>query len=959
LVAGAVSNEPSFYEHQTTEGTRSTKSVLKVLVPLVPFVAGFGEHLQRRLIIPEVVQTSMMDCGPASLKAMLEGWGIPVSYGRLREACQTDVDGTSIDTLEEIGAQLGLVTEQIMVPVDHVLLSSANAFPAIVVVMHPSGVTHFVIAWRKHGRFVQLMDPAIGRRWVSCRRFLNELYVHRLAVPAADWREWAGSQEFLDPLRERLSQLSISSATQTRLIDQALSDNTWRGLAVLDATTRMLAAIVRARGIDSGTQAARMLEVFTQDAHQNEPNEMTIPPAYWSVRAIESDSDEEQLLLKGAVLVRVKGVRSKARTIAEDPESQTDEQRLSPELVAALAERRSRPMRDLFRMFRADGMLMPLALLFALALAAGGVIFETLLFRRLLEIGNELVLSRQRLGAVGFLLLFLAALLLLDLPIVAAAWNLGRRLEIRLRIAFLEKLPRLSDRYFHSRLTSDMAERAQSIHRLRMLPEIGSHLIRAVFTLVVTIVAIVWLSPSSRSLAILTAALIVVIPVLGNLFLSEYDLRARTHAGALSRFYLGALLGLVPIRTHSAERAVRLEHESLLVEWTRAARSVQKGVVTVEALQLFAGFGLAALLAYNYVTNESQIGAAVLIIFWGLSLPVIGQDIATLMRFYPAFRNITLRLLEPMGAIEEETHVESTDPTLTHTNAGVSIALRDVNVVAAGHTILDRLNLTIEPGAQVAIVGSSGAGKSSLFGLLLGWHRASQGQVLVDGHALEGRQLEELRRQTAWVDPSIQLWNRSLLENLRYGTNGNATTSIGNVIDSADLDRTLQQLPDGFQAILGEGGALLSGGEGQRVRLGRAMLRPRIRLVLLDESFRGLDRETRHRLMTHARTAWPEATLLCITHDISATRSFERVLVVDAGKIVEDGTPAELLGQADSRYKGLLEAEDSVRKGLWSGVAWRRMQFNKGHLHEMNGHCTEKTFSRKDAKAQRTALETR
>jgi len=853
---------------------------------------------------------------------MLEGWGIPVSYGRLREACQTDVDGTSIDTLEEIGAQLGLVTEQIMVPIDHLLLSSANTFPAIVVVMHPSGVTHFVIAWRKHGRFVQLMDPAIGRRWVSHKRFLDELYVHRQAVPAADWREWAGSSEFLNPLRERLTQLGISSAT--RIIEGAISDKSWRGLATLDATTRLLAAIVRAHAIQRGAQATRMLEALTQE------NALTIPSSYWSVQPLESDSDEEQLLLRGAVLVRVKGVRSRTSSVAED------QTRLSPELVAALAEHRSRPMRELFRMCRADGALVPLALLFALVLAAGGVIFETLLFRRLLEIGNELVLSRQRLGAVGFLLLFLVALLLLDLPIVAAAWSLGRRLEMRLRIAFLEKLPRLSDRYFHSRLTSDMAERAQSIHRLRMLPEIGSHLARAAFTLVVTIVAIVWLSPSSKSLAIVAALLIVAIPVLGNLFLSEYDLRARTHAGALSRFYLGALLGLVPIRTHSAGRAVRLEHEGLLVEWTKAARAVQKGVVAIEALQLFVGFSMAALLSYHYVMNESQIGAAVLMIFWGLSLPVIGQDIATLTRFYPAFRNITLRLLEPMGAIEEEESVVMT-PDPIETNGGISIVMRDVNVIAAGHTILEDINLTIEPGSHVAIVGASGAGKSSLFGLLLGWHRASQGEIVVDGKPLEGRRLEELRRHTAWVDPAIQLWNRSLLENLRYGANGDSVTSIGNVIDSADLGRTLQQLPDGLQALLGEGGALLSGGEGQRVRLGRAMLRPKIRLVLLDESFRGLDRESRHALLTHSRKAWPEATLLCITHDIAATRSFERVLVVDAGRIIEDGSPAELLKQAGSRYKDLLQAEESVRKGLWSGVAWRRMQFNKGHLFEMNG----------------------
>src|SRR6185295_10808425 len=194
-----------------------------------------GEGLRRRLLIPEVVQTSMMDCGPASLKSMLEGWGIPVSYGRLREACQTDVDGTSIDTLEDVGAQLGLTTEQIMVPVDHVLLSSAKTFPAIVVVMHPSGVTHFVIVWRKHGRFLQLMDPAIGRRWVSCSRFLDELYVHTLAVPADDWREWAGSAEFLGPLQQRMAQLGIAARTRTRLISTAVADTSWRGLAGLDA----------------------------------------------------------------------------------------------------------------------------------------------------------------------------------------------------------------------------------------------------------------------------------------------------------------------------------------------------------------------------------------------------------------------------------------------------------------------------------------------------------------------------------------------------------------------------------------------------------------------------------------------------------------------------------------------------------------------------------------------------
>src|SRR5438270_3317573 len=109
----------------------------------------------RRLLAPEVIQTSAMDCGPAALKCLLEGFGIAVSYGRLREACQTSVDGTSIDTLEEVARTLGLDAEQMMLPVDHLLLPEAEALPAIVVVTLPAGLTHFVVVWRVHGAWVQ------------------------------------------------------------------------------------------------------------------------------------------------------------------------------------------------------------------------------------------------------------------------------------------------------------------------------------------------------------------------------------------------------------------------------------------------------------------------------------------------------------------------------------------------------------------------------------------------------------------------------------------------------------------------------------------------------------------------------------------------------------------------------------------------------------------------------------
>jgi ATP-binding cassette subfamily B protein len=169
---------------------------------------------------------------------------------------------------------------------------------------------------------------------------------------------------------------------------------------------------------------------------------------------------------------------------------------------------------------------------------------------------------------------------------------------------------------------------------------------------------------------------------------------------------------------------------------------------------------------------------------------------------------------------------------------------------------------------------------------------------------------------------------------LRYGAKDEALFSVSEVVEAADLGAVLQRLPDGLQTSLGEGGALVSGGEGQRVRLGRAMLRQGVRLAILDEPFRGLDRERRREFLARARTRWLGVTLLCITHDVGETLSFERVLIMEGGRIVEDGAPRELAAQPRSRYRSLLEAEEDVREKLWAGVEWRRLRLEKGHLSE-------------------------
>jgi ATP-binding cassette subfamily B protein len=154
------------------------------------------------------------------------------------------------------------------------------------------------------------------------------------------------------------------------------------------------------------------------------------------------------------------------------------------------------------------------------------------------------------------------------------------------------------------------------------------------------------------------------------------------------------------------------------------------------------------------------------------------------------------------------------------------------------------------------------------------------------------------------------------------------------VLAQADLFDVLERMPSGLQTKLGEGGGLVSGGEGQRVRLGRAMQRPEARLVILDESFRGLDRAKRRDLLVKARQLWHGSTLIYITHDMSQTQDFERVIILEDGRIVEDGSPSDLLAAADSQYGDLMRADKAVHQELWSAENWRRQVMVGGRLSE-------------------------
>lgn len=885
------------------------------------FMPVFGKR-DRAVLAPEVVQTSSMDCGPAALQCLLAGHGVNVSYGRLREACQTSVDGTSIDTIEDVATLLGIEAEQVMIPRDFIALDSERSFPAMVVVRHADTATHFIVVWARHGNWLQIMDPAVGRRWVSLRRFEQEIFAHHQSVDARDWRAWCETDDFRTPMLSRMARIGVPARDADALLVAASADRGWFPLGALDATVRLVTALVDSRGVTRGKEATAVLSALFHDTTGSGHDIFAlVPPDYWSARPDTTNTDptRQMLRISGGVVLKAMGRSVQGRRAD-----------LPPDLAAALDEAEARPLHLLWQMIRADGLARP-SLLAGLVVVQGiAVLIQALLFRGMFDVATQLVLPVQRVLALAALVMLTGMIAALDLGLAGQAVRQGRRLELRLRRALLVKLPRLKDRYFQSRPITDMADRNHNIHLVRSVPPLAVQMVSVAVDLALTLVAIAFVAPHGIGWAAAIVACAFALPLMTQPLMNERDLRVRNHGGALHGFFLDALLGLAPIRAHRAQQAVSRQHEGLLVEWAKASRGLIALSLMTNGLQMVICTVLVGAMLLAHFTGQAAVsGTDLLLVFWTLKLPAAADRLSGLARRYPQVRNALLRQMEPLTAPEE---AAASQAPVTGQGAA-TIEIRGGAVVAGGHAILSDIDLHIGAGEHVAIVGKSGAGKSSLLGLLLGWHTLEQGQLLIDGRELTPDRLAGLRLQTGWVDPQVQLWNRSLLDNLTYAVDSRDLGRVRALIDASGLMGVSSRLANGLQTALGEGGGLLSGGEGQRVRLGRALLSDDARLALLDEPFRGLDRAQRHAMLRSARVWWQDATLLCVTHDISETAGFDRVLVIEDGRIVEDGAPADLAARP-SRYRALCDAETALRRDMWGAARWRRVQVAEGRVVE-------------------------
>nr|WP_295775715.1 ABC transporter transmembrane domain-containing protein [Rhodoferax sp.] len=212
-------------------------------------------------------------------------------------------------------------------------------------------------------------------------------------------------------------------------------------------------------------------------------------------------------------------------------------------------------------------------------------------------------------------------------------------------------------------------------------------------------------------------------------------------------------------------------------------------------------------------------------------------------------------------------------------------------------------SLDIQPGQTVAIVGPSGAGKSTVFQLLLRFYDPAQGRIVLDGTSTREMSLEALRQRIGIVPQDAVIFSNSAMENIRYGKPTASDDEVKAAAKAAFADEFISELPEGYSTFLGERGLRLSGGQRQRIAIARAMLK-NPPLLLLDEATSALDAESERMVQAALESAMRDRTTLVIAHRLATVQKADLIVVLDHGRLVEQGTHAELVTQGGV-YAGL------------------------------------------------------
>lgn len=232
------------------------------------------------------------------------------------------------------------------------------------------------------------------------------------------------------------------------------------------------------------------------------------------------------------------------------------------------------------------------------------------------------------------------------------------------------------------------------------------------------------------------------------------------------------------------------------------------------------------------------------------------------------------------------------------------ITIESVDFEYENAKVFEDFSLTIPAGERVGFVGRSGAGKTTLASLLLRHFDVQKGKILIDGQNIHDVTLESLRRAIAFVPQDTNLFHRTIKENIRYSNPKSSDAKVKRAARLAQADEFIENLPKGYETLVGERGVKLSGGQRQRIAIARAFLKD-APILILDEATSSLDSESEHAIQLSLEELMKGRSVVAIAHRLSTLKKMDRIVVIGDGRIVEDGTPFELIKKTNGIFKGM------------------------------------------------------
>ena len=375
-------------------------------------------------------------------------------------------------------------------------------------------------------------------------------------------------------------------------------------------------------------------------------------------------------------------------------------------------------------------------------------------------------------------------------------------------------------------------------------------------------------------------------------------------------FLSDTVLNHSTITTFAAAPYERMRFQDTVARWYAATKRAWDADAWVYGVQGLFAIGIEVALLAGAVLLWQQgivtVGDFVLIQIYILGLMNRIWGIGRNMRqLYDAFADATemLDIIEMPHAIQDAAGAQ---PLRVREGA---IAFEHVHFeYHENQAVLLDFDLAIPPHEKVALVGSSGAGKSTITKLLLRLYDVTDGAIRIDGQNIADVAQESLRAAIAFVPQEPMLFHRSLMDNIRYGRQGATDEEVFEAARQAHCDEFIGRYPEGFETMVGERGVKLSGGERQRVAIARAILK-NAPILVLDEATSSLDSESEALIQDAFTRLMRGKTVIAIAHRLSTVMKMDRIIVMEAGAVVLSGSHNELLAQGSNLYKKLWEIQ--------------------------------------------------